>query len=99
MSKDQFNECDVVQDLLPLYYDNACSPASKKMVEQHLMTCEKCKKTYEALKNTTIDTVMKNESEGILERHAKKERNMAYKAGIVIALLLMVPVVIRLLYQ
>ena len=94
MSKDQFNECDVVQDLLPLYYDNACSPASKKMVEQHLMTCEKCKKTYEALKNTTIDTVMKNESEGILERHAKKERNMAYKAGIVIALLLMVPVVI-----
>ena len=46
MSKDQFNECDVVQDLLPLYYDNACSPASKKMVEQHLMTCEKCKKTY-----------------------------------------------------
>ena len=72
MSKDQFNECDVVQDLLPLYYDNACSPASKKMVEQHLMTCEKCKKTYEALKNTTIDTVMKNESEGILDMLKKK---------------------------
>lgn len=58
------------------------------------MTCEKCKKTYEALRNTTIDTVMKNESVGILERHAKKERNMAYKAGIMIALILMVPVVI-----
>lgn len=94
MSKDKFNECDVVQDLLPLYYDDACSPASKKMVEQHLMTCEKCKKTYDALKNTTIDTIMKNESEGILERHAKKERNLAYKAGIVIALVLMIPVVI-----
>ena len=94
MDKDKFNECDVVQDLLPLYYDSACTSASKKMVEQHLMTCEKCKKTYEALRNTTIDTVMKNESEGILERHAKKERNMAYKAGIMIALILMVPVVI-----
>lgn len=94
MGKDKFNECDVVQDLLPLYYDNACTSASKKMVEQHLMTCEKCKKTYEALRNTTIDTVMKNESEGILERHAKKERNIAYKAGMVIALILMVPVVI-----
>ena len=58
------------------------------------MTCEKCKKTYEALRNTTIDTVMKDEAEGILERHAKKERNMAYKAGIMIALILMVPVVI-----
>lgn len=94
MGKDKFNECDVVQDLLPLYYDNACTSASKKMVEQHLMTCEKCKKTYEALRNTTIDTVMKNESVGILERHAKKERNMAYKAGIMIALILMVPVLI-----
>ena len=94
MGKDKFKECDVVQDLLPLYYDNACTSASKKMVEQHLMTCEKCKKTYEALRNTTIDTVMKNESVGILERHAKKERNMAYKAGIMIALILMVPVLI-----
>lgn len=94
MGKDKFNECDVVQDLLPLYYDNACTSASKKMVEQHLMTCEKCKKTYEALRNITIDTVMKDEAEGILERHAKKERNMAYKAGIMIALILMVPVVI-----
>lgn len=94
MGKDKFNECDVVQDLLPLYYDNACTSASKKIVEQHLMTCEKCKETYEALRNTTIDTVIKNEAEGILERHAKKERNMAYKAGIMIALILMVPVVV-----
>lgn len=97
MGKDKFNECDVVQDLLPLYYDNACTSASKKIVEQHLMTCEKCKKTYEALRNTTIDTVIKNEAEGILERHAKKERNMAYKAGIMIALILMVPVVVTLI--
>ena len=22
------NECDIVQDLLPLYYDHACSPAT-----------------------------------------------------------------------
>ncbi len=94
MSKDKFDICDVVQDLLPLYYDNACTSASKKMVEQHLTTCKKCKKTYEALKNTLIDTVMKKESESILERHAKKERNTAYKAGIVIALILMIPIVI-----
>ena len=94
MNKDQFTECDVVQDLLPLYYDNACSPASKKIVEQHLAACEKCKKTYEALRNPVIDTVMKNESKGVLERHAKKERNMAYKTGIVIALILLVPIVI-----
>ncbi|MEF9942397.1 MAG: zf-HC2 domain-containing protein [Lachnospiraceae bacterium] len=94
MNKNNFNECDIVQDLLPLYYDDACTLASRKMVEQHLLSCEKCRKTYEELKNTTIDTVMKSESAGILERHARKERNMAYKAGIVIALLLLVPIVI-----
>lgn len=94
MNNEKFNECDIVQDLLPLYYDDACSFASKRAVEQHLKSCEKCKKTYEALADTTIDKVMKYESEKILERHAKKERNMAYMAGVVIALLLMVPIVI-----
>ncbi|MGI6094138.1 MAG: zf-HC2 domain-containing protein [Lachnospiraceae bacterium] len=94
MNRNSFNECDIVQDLLPLYYDDACSSASREMVEQHLLVCEKCRKTYEELKNTTIDIVMKSESAGILERHARKERNMAYKAGIVIAFLLLVPIVI-----
>ncbi len=94
MNKNTLNPCDIVQDLLPLYYDDACSPASREFVEQHLLTCEKCRKTYEELKNTTIDKVIKSESAGILERHARKERNMAYKAGIVIALLLLVPIVI-----
>ncbi|MDO4345635.1 MAG: zf-HC2 domain-containing protein, partial [Eubacteriales bacterium] len=45
-------------------------------------------------KNTSIDDAIKNESAGILERHAKKERTMAYKAGVVIALLLLVPIII-----
>lgn len=94
MNKNNFNQCDIVQDLLPLYYDDACTPASRELVEQHLLTCEKCRKTYEGLKNTTIDKVIKSESVGILERHARKERNMAYKAGVVIALLLLVPIVI-----
>lgn len=94
MNKNNFNECEIVQDLLPLYYDDVCTSESRKMVEQHLSTCGKCKKTYEELQNKTIDSLMKNESAGILERHAKKERNMAYKAGIVIALMLLIPVVI-----
>ena len=34
--------CNIVQDLLPLYYDDVCSPSSKRLVEKHLKTCEKC---------------------------------------------------------
>ena len=32
--------CNIVQDLLPLYYDDVCSPSSKRLVEKHLKTCE-----------------------------------------------------------
>lgn len=94
MKENNLNQCDIVQDLLPLYYDGACTPASRELVEEHLTTCGKCRKTYEGLKNTAIDNAIKSESAGILERHARKERNMAYKAGAVSAFLLLIPVVI-----
>lgn len=94
MDNNIYNECDVVQDLLPLYYDDACSAVSRRLVENHLKDCKKCQKTYDELKNTTIDTMIQKESTGVLERHAKKERNAAYKAGVVIALLLMIPIVV-----
>lgn len=97
MNKNNLSECEIVQDLLPLYYDEACTPGSRELVEQHLQTCESCRKTYEELKNNTIGTIMKEESVGVLERHAQKERNAAYKAGMGIALLLVIPVIITLL--
>lgn len=92
MSKDNIRKCDVVQDLLPLYYDDACSDSSRELVEAHLEDCEKCRRTYEELKNETIDTMIKEESQGVLERHEKKERTAAYKAGVIIAGLLLIPV-------
>ncbi|MDC3425147.1 zf-HC2 domain-containing protein [Aquibacillus sp. 3ASR75-11] len=35
--------CDIVKDILPLYYDNVCSNDSKKIVEEHLSGCDSCK--------------------------------------------------------
>ena len=88
------NQCDIVQDLLPLYYDHACSLASCQLVEQHLTNCPKCRNTYEQLANNTINTVIKQESKGVLARHAQKERNAAFKAGVVIAGILLLPIII-----
>lgn len=34
--------CEVIQDLLPLYEDGVCSPESRKLVEEHLKTCKAC---------------------------------------------------------
>lgn len=39
-------DCGVITDLLPLYLDECCTDASKKMVEEHLQECEECKKIY-----------------------------------------------------
>lgn len=42
------NNCEIIRDLLPLYCDNVCSEASKKLVEEHIDECAECRN--EALK-------------------------------------------------
>lgn len=97
MNKKKSQECEIVQDLLPLYYDDVCSPSSKKFVHQHLENCEICKNFYEELKNDSVDRIMEKETHDVLERHARKERTAAYKAGLIISVLLLIPIVITLL--
>ncbi len=36
-------QCDIVQDLLPLYADGSLSQASVEFVDEHLAECEECK--------------------------------------------------------
>lgn len=35
--------CDVIRDLLPLYLDDCCSIESRRLVEEHLRECDKCR--------------------------------------------------------
>lgn len=41
--------CNLIQDLLPLYYDGVCSHESSEAVENHLLECSACKKYYEEM--------------------------------------------------
>ena len=43
-------ECEIVQDLTFGYCDGTLNPASKELVEKHLVKCEECKKVYEEIK-------------------------------------------------
>lgn len=45
-------ECNVIQDLLPLYLDGCCSSESAKMVEEHTKSCALCGKTMSNAKKT-----------------------------------------------
>ncbi|MBR6400592.1 MAG: zf-HC2 domain-containing protein [Firmicutes bacterium] len=36
-------KCEVIEDLLPLYYDGICSRETKIAVEEHIKNCKSCK--------------------------------------------------------
>lgn len=36
--------CDIIKDILPLYIDDVVSDDTKNMVEEHLQSCEECRK-------------------------------------------------------
>lgn len=42
--------CNIVNDLLPLYIDDVLSDDSRQFVEEHLSSCDKCKKQLEEMK-------------------------------------------------
>jgi hypothetical protein len=58
--------CDIIKDILPLYYDNVCSDDSKKMVEEHLAECNTCKSELDKIKTDIKipkETIEKNISD------------------------------------
>lgn len=42
--------CDVIQDLMPSYIDGILSEDSRTLVEEHMGTCQECRKMYEIMK-------------------------------------------------
>lgn len=40
------NECNIIQDILPLYAENMVSSDTAAFVEEHLKSCEACRKEY-----------------------------------------------------
>lgn len=53
--------CNVIQDILPLYLDNAVSEDTAKMVEEHLHICKEC---MEYKKKMEADIVVTENNEG-----------------------------------
>lgn len=84
-------QCDIVQDMLPLYVDEACSEATTEMIKEHLASCADCNKIYQQMLSHTNEDILHEESKGVIERHKKKERK---KNRRIIAIALIVTVVL-----
>ena len=52
--------CDIIKDILPLYLDGVVSNATKEMVEEHLGSCDSCRKEAEILKQDILLPSTKN---------------------------------------
>ncbi|WP_238650555.1 zf-HC2 domain-containing protein [Paenibacillus piscarius] len=53
--------CDVIQDLLPLYYDEICSESTKQLVEEHLAVCTDCRSALEQMQSSLNLTLQERE--------------------------------------
>lgn len=94
MSMDK--QCEIVQDLLPLYVDGACSESSAAMVKEHLETCPECKTLYEKLCSDTGEGTLKAEMVGVVakrEKKVKKKRLLTIVASVVLTIVLIFTVI------
>lgn len=53
-------ECDIVKDLLPSYVEELTSDASNKFLNDHLKTCDNCKKLVEEIKENAKEEIKEN---------------------------------------
>ena len=89
-------QCEIVQDLLPLYVDGACSESSAAMVKEHLETCPECKTLYEKLCSDTGEGSLKAEMVGVVatrEKKVKKKRLLTIVASVVLTIVLIFTVI------
>ena len=78
--------CDIIKDLLPLYYDDICSEDSKTFIDEHLATCINCKVSLKKIKDSTLEKHIEIERENIVARHMKKVRKNALVPGLLAAM-------------
>ena len=94
---EQKYNCELIQDLLPLYRDGICNTFTRTVVEEHLRECKDCSLIMERLKNDDLERKLVREKDNILKAHFKKERKLTFFIGISTAGILMIPVIVCLI--
>lgn len=66
--------CGIIQDILPLYIDNACTRESREAVENHLPQCPGCRACYESMKTPegVSDGIYRDAKDDAMETGLKK---------------------------
>lgn len=98
------HECNLIRDLLPLYYDEVCSKESRNAVEEHLGECEDCRQYYkymksaEVVENVVYDDEKERKKAEFLKSVKKKVVIAIAAISIIIAVIIAVPIIIGAVY-
>ena len=90
-------ECEIVRDLLPLYVDDACSEASREIIDEHLKDCAGCAEDLEAIRASEAEGELKDEMAQVIRHQARRFKRRSAAAGSVVSSLFMVPIAICLI--
>ena len=74
--------CDIYMDLIPLVIDGVSSEDSKKLVEEHIQDCERCKAIYSDSKHMEIEDLEIDNSKVL----GKIKRKLYSFAGLILIL-------------
>lgn len=66
--------CNIIRDILPLYYENMVSSDTSHLVEEHLKQCTVCKKHYEEM-YTSTELPIDNDISPFLKIKSTLEKN------------------------
>ena len=94
-------ECEIVQDLIFGYCDGILNPASKELVEKHLVKCEECKKVYEEIKkDKKMDDEDKIEIDYLkrVNKKLKRKKIMIFISSICVVLLVVLHIIAFICY-
>ena len=90
-------ECGMIEDLMPLYKDNACSDATKKAVEEHLKECPACKEILQKLNDETVEQIINIEKEDVIGSQSRFFKRKSAIVGSAIAAVFALPILICLI--
>ncbi len=89
--------CNVIQDLLPLYADRICSGESRELVEEHIAECESCSVLLGQMRDMEMETRLKAETGEVIRRQASFFKQKSAVIGAVIAGIFMIPILVCLI--
>ena len=80
----KFLPCELIRDILPLYHDGVCSDTSRKLVDSHLETCEKCTSVLQGMTAEIEMPKLEVDAAKPLKSIKRKWRTKTWLLGLVI---------------